>query len=594
MSDLATTHEPSDLMLKLRREKKVAMDHQERKHDDWNDNYELYRNKVRTNRLTQRQAVNIPLMKETIKTILSKIDDPPTVEWRERSGDEMKEIVFQEKWNKMHKDNKLDWIDVLDKKNVLLYGLSTKMLNLGDDGIKVDVLDNFDIIYDPMMNPLDIETARFIIRGNIFRTIKEILADKRYTEDGKNKLKAWAETDEGMVQSQKNRELWERRNERLKAMGVQQSDYNSFSAGDFIVALSEHYTRIWNAETESWERHVVTYADDSVELLDEKLIDLIGVDEYPFVVWFEDPETNDIYPDGIADLVRTPNKVINVWFSQQVENRTLQNFQMHWYDATIQGYEPQTYEPGPGRMLPAPGNPKETIMPVEVNGLDETFTAIDFLTKVVERGSGAVAIEKGTGESGSQTLGEIEILVGKAMERSVGMQKFYRGAWYELCVKWAKMELANPRGGETLYKTGRNGKIYEKKITPADWKSEAGYEPVVTSSSEQEINDLKTIQKFNFVMSQSPNNLALRKIAMKRELEMLDLTPDELREIQEAEDTLMAQQNSPANPGETIPQQENNAGLAERDKTNPLTPGNSAPAEETQLLQGIEEQLAQL
>src|SRR3972149_3573872 len=87
------------LMDKLVAEKTAANELQKRKHEDWNENYELYRNKVRTNRLTQRQAVNIPLMKETIKTILSKIDDPPMIDWEELSGDENKELIFQEMWN---------------------------------------------------------------------------------------------------------------------------------------------------------------------------------------------------------------------------------------------------------------------------------------------------------------------------------------------------------------------------------------------------------------------------------------------------------------------------------------------------------------
>lgn len=528
-------------MLRLQKEKEVASDYQERKHPDWNDNYELYRNKVRLNRLTQRQSVNIPLMKETVKTILSKIDDAPNVDWKEKSGDETKEIIYQEMWNEDYKNNKLDWLDILDKKNVLLYGISTKMLNVGENKVEVNILDNFDIVFDPMMNPVDIETARFIVRRNIFRSLKEILADDKYTDKGKSDLKMWAVSDEGIIQSEKNRESWQNKNERLEAMGVKSTEFDEFGAGDVIVSLSEHYTREWNEKTEEWKKHVVIYADDWAELMDEKLVDLIGMDLYPFVTWYEDPETNDIYPDGIADLVRTPNKVVNVWFSQQVENRTLQNFQMHWYDATVQGYTPQTYEPGAGRMLPAPGNPKETIMPVEVNGLDETFTAIDFLTKVVERGSGAVAVEKGTGESGTQTLGEVEILVGKAMERSVAMQKFYRGSWYELCTKWSLMTDANRTGETTLYKTGKNGRMFKKVVTSKDWKSEAGYEPVVSSTSEQESNNIKNIQKFNFVMQQSPNNKALKSIALNRELEMLDLTPAELQEIQDEEEQLQAQ-----------------------------------------------------
>lgn len=541
-----------DKMLKLTKELETASNYQERKHSDWNENYELYRNKVRTNRLTQRQAVNIPLMKETIKTILSKVDDPPQVDWKEKSSDEYKEILFQELWNESYKTQKLEWLDVLDKKNVLLYGLSSKFLNPTDDGVSISILDVFDIIFDPLMDAMNIENARFICRLNIFRTLREILADDRYSEEGKNKLKMWADSPDGLIQSSKNKEEWDKKMQRALAMGVNHQDFPTFAGGDVMINLTEHYTQIWNVEKQKFERHVIVYADKWCELSDDLLTDLIGMDEYPFVVWFEDPETNDIYPDGVADLVRTPNKVVNVWYSQLVENRTLQNFQMHWYDATVDGYTPQTYEPGPGRMLPAPGKPSDTIMPVEINGLDETLTAIDYITSIIERGSGAVAIDKGVEEKGTQTLGEVEILVGKAMERSVSMQKFYRGSWYELCVKWAKMIQANPPEKMSLYKTGQSGKLYEKVVYAADWKSEAGYEPVVSSTSEQEANNLKSVQKFMAVVAQFPNNPELKKIAQKRQLELLDFSPEELKKVQEAQEAVdkaeMQAMNTPPTP----------------------------------------------
>ena len=173
--DLATNSvTPSPLMEKLKAEKKAANDFQVRRHEDWTDNYDLYRNKVKTNRLTQRQAVNIPLMKETVKTLLSEIDDAPNVEWTELSGDIEKELIYQEVWNDTRKENKLDLIDIIDKKNVLLYGISTKKLNIEEDGVNVSVLDIYDIAFDPLMKQWDLESARFIIHSNIFRPIREI------------------------------------------------------------------------------------------------------------------------------------------------------------------------------------------------------------------------------------------------------------------------------------------------------------------------------------------------------------------------------------------------------------------------------------
>ena len=544
-----TSSSMSDLMEKLIREKDIARKFQERKHADWNETYELSRGKVRTNRLTQRQAVNIPLMKETEKTILSRIDESPTIDWKELSGDEMKELILQSMWDDFVKEKNLDAIDMQDKKTAIRYGRPTKKLIPGKFYPDVYALDIFDVIYDPLMNPIDIESARFVIQQNIFRTLREILADKRYKAEAKSKLKKWLATKEGIVQSAANKEELERKQERLEAMGVTSDEFPLFAGGDVIVNLTEHYTNVWDTKIEKFERRVITYCDDSIELLNESLLDLIGIEEYPFVTWSEDNETNDLWNDSIDDLIRVPNKLINVWFSQLAENRTLKNFQMHWYDATQQGYVPQVYEPGPGRMLPAPGDPNKTILPVQISGLDDTLEAINFLTTVVERGTGATAIEKGVGEQANQTLGEVQILTGKAMERSVSMAKFYRRSWYDFAVKWYKLMEANAKGTKKLYKTGRDGKVYEKKVYRGDWVSAAGYTSNINSSSEQEQEGIKGIQKFQFLLSMFPTNLALRKIAQKRSLEIADLSPAELKEVEDAED--QAQQMAQAQPMQT-------------------------------------------
>jgi len=557
--------EVDTLLEKLKAEKEAANELQERKHSDWNDNYELYRNKVRTNRLTQRQAVNIPLMKETIKTLLSKIDDAPSIEWKELGGDEGKEIIYQEIWDTNFRENKLELADVIDKKNVLLYGISTKKLNISDKGVDIDVLDPFDVVYDPLMKVGEIETARFVVHQNIFRTLREILADDRYTKKGKDELKKWTNAPRGILQTHENLEVYRKKMDRLQAMGVSDRDFPLFAGGDRLINLTEHYTQMW--EKDKWVRRVVTYADDEVELLDEPLKDLLGVDFWPFQMWVEDPETTDIYSDSVADLVRTPNKVINVWYSQLVENRTLKNFQMHWF-MPGQNYTAQTYTPGPGAMFPSPPGDdiNKVIKPVEISGLDDTMGAIEALTTIVERATGATALEKGESEGGQQTLGEVEILVGKSVERAIGFAKFYRIAWYETCVKWSKIMHANKPRIIELYKVGGTGKVYTKRAYAADWNSKVGYEPQVTSSSEQEQNEIKSIQKWQFIMQQHPENMVLRKVALKRELELLDLTPEEQKQItDEFENPTQAQRQEQPTQQQAQQQQAATAQAAQQD-----------------------------
>ena len=536
---------------KLYAEKNGANELQLRKHDDWNSNYELYRNKVRTNRLTQRQAVNIPLMKETIKTLLSRIDEAPNIEWQEIGGDEEKELIYQEVWNENYKQNKFELVDVLDKKNVLVYGLSTKKLNIVDDGVTAYTLDPYDVVFDPLMEPGNIESARFVIHQNIFRSVREVIADEKYTKEGKDELKIWADTIPGITQSEENRKTFEEKMERLKSMGIDNSDFPFYAGGDRMVNLTEHYTEFWDTEKKDWVRKVCVYAEDTILLFDSTLKDLLGVDFWPFVVWTEDPETTDIYSDSVADLIRPLNKVLNIWFSQLIENRTLKNFQMHWF-LPGQNYTPQTYQPGPGVMLPAPPGDdiRKTIMPVEISGLDDTLEAINLITQIAERGSGATAIEKGQPEPGTQTLGEIQVLVGKANERLTAMAKFYRLAWDEFAYKWDKMMHANAPKFIKLTKSGPSGTLYFKRVYAGDWKSDVGYKAMVRSSSEQEQESIKSIQKFMFILGQFPNNPALKMIAQKRMLESVDLTPEELKQVEEAEKASQAvpQEPPPAQP----------------------------------------------
>lgn len=543
-------------MERLKKEKLSAIELQRHKIEDWNDNSELYRNKVKTNRLTQRQAVNIPLMKETIKTLLSKIDDTPNIIWHELSGDNQKKLIFQEIWNQQFKDGNFEIIDILDKKNVLLHGFSMRKLFLTDSGVGVSVLDTFDTLIDPLTNAWDLDSARFIIHQNIFRSVRDILADDKYSEEGKNDLKIWAESSPGLVQGNKNREQWEKKMERLRAMGVTNYDFQYYAGGDRLVSLTEHFTKRWDPVDKEFKRWVVVYADDKIELFSSLLKKMLNVDFWPFVRWSEDLELNDIYPDSVADLVRTPNKVLNIWISQLIENRTLKNFQMHWF-LPGQGYTPQTYTPGPGVMLPAPPGDdiNKVIRPVEISGLDDSLTAIQSLIGIVERGSGATAIEKGSSEGGgATTLGEVQIKLGQAIERTTAMAKFYRRAWYDLAWKWSKLIQANAPKFMKLTKVSRKGNLYPKTIYRNDWKSDAGYEPIVSSSSEQETETTKGIQRFQFVLQQFPNNLALIRIAQKRQLELLDLSSVEIREIEEEQKKLSeapAQASGPETPGTT-------------------------------------------
>ena len=66
----------------------------ERRHPQWTENYQLYRDTIITNRLTQRQNVNVPFMKETIRTLLSRASEPADLTFEDYENNGVRELLM--------------------------------------------------------------------------------------------------------------------------------------------------------------------------------------------------------------------------------------------------------------------------------------------------------------------------------------------------------------------------------------------------------------------------------------------------------------------------------------------------------------------
>lgn len=102
-------------------------------------------------------------------------------------------------------------------------------------------------------------------------------------------------------------------------------------------------------------------------------------------------------------------------------------------------------------------------------------------------------------------------------------------------MKWYRLMDANHSKKITLHKLSRKGRIWPITIYPSDWKSAKGYKAFVRSSSEQEEEKTKAVQRFQFLLQQFPQNQSLRRIAQRRMLEVADFTSEEMREVVEEE-----------------------------------------------------------
>lgn len=527
-----------DVKKKIAHEKKVALKYQKRRHNPWLEIYELFRNIIRVNRLTQRQAINVPLMKETIKAKGAKINEAPEIYLESLSGDMDKEIMINALWQKTAEDNQFNLQDRADKKQELLYGRSHMMLNATRNGIEIETKDIYEVLIDPKTKPYDIETARYVVLTNMFKPLDEIVGDSKYDKEARKELKDDSEgnkTSGTASNSETYKAQLNAKNERLKSVGV--DNVQDIEGYDTIISLDGHITHIWDKDLKKHVRYYIVMANDKTMLRADTLQKTIGMDEYPVEGWAEDMELADYWSDGTGDLIRVPNKTVNSWISQYMENRTLRTFGMNFYNSKIKGFSPSTFQPKPFGWYPLPGKPSEVFEKVDVPEISGTLNDIQYIIGMAEKASATGAIDKGALEAQKRTLGEIEIAVGNAMQVTNDMTLYYQTARKHLVEKWYKMMLGTIDEGEeiTLYKKNADGKSVEKKVTKEDWVDPKGYRVVVGNQSERLINKTDEVSRLLAVKAQFPNNGALNKAVQKRMIQIVDLEPHELEEIEKEE-----------------------------------------------------------
>ncbi|GAG13110.1 unnamed protein product, partial [marine sediment metagenome] len=268
-------------------------------------------------------------------------------------------------------------------------------------------------VVDPNMKPWDIETAKWIVRLHINRSLREILADTKYEQKGKDELKNHLQATRGLITFQ-DKETDENRKAREKIvqdLGI--DNFDELQVADVEIELNEHWTLVWDKDKKKFVRYVIVVAADSAILYRKPLKETLGVEFWPIVTWADDLDNKDVWSDGIGDIVRVPNEIANIFYSSWAENMVLQSLGMYWY-LPAPGYNPQSFVPQAFGQYPAPlvKNEKtggymtveQVVKKMDIPALGQNPANIEFLVRIVERATAATAIEKGIQEKGQITL----------------------------------------------------------------------------------------------------------------------------------------------------------------------------------------------
>lgn len=524
-----------------RRDKTDSIRFKERRTLQWNENYFLFRDKVTTNRLTQRQPVNIPVIRDTIQNWISKIDEAPQLSFETRGKglhDKRGEIAVNEMWGYTYDDQKLDLKDNLDKKIVGLMGRSFKYWYWQDNKVKVDIVDPYDIDIDPRVNPFDLNTATYFNHKNIYIPLRKILANKSYSAEGKNMLKTYLDSRYGIIRSRETDQEYQQKIDRLRELGVH--NYDDYASGDVMVELNRSYKLFWDEQEQKFVRYLVVIGMDQAVLYKQPLKKALGIDFLPWTTWASDPDLNDIWSDGVADSVRTINKVINMYFSQDLENRAYRNFGMYFYNTMNGQFQPQAFEAKPFGMYGVPGNPDEIMKQMKIEPLQDTTSVIEYLKNLIQSSVAQTPTERGEQLKSRTTKAEVQLTLQASQGRNQVVSKQYRSSWEESGRIWYELMKNNTFGQITLSKRGTDGEVYTKSFSKSDWATPAGYDCKVVMQSDKEANDDVEFKKIQYVKSSYQNNPVAQKLAKRKELELLGWAPEEVDEVMQAEEAAPA------------------------------------------------------
>jgi len=540
-------------------QKRESEDYKKRRFLQWNENYALYRDLVKTNRLTQRQPINIPIMRESVQTWISKIDEPPMLSFAAKGSTEkhkIGEMIVDELWKHYYDKLSLDIMDNMDKKVVGLQGRSFKVCGISKGDFFVDIIDPYDIEIDPKCNILDLNSAQYLKRTHIFRPLREILANVKYDEVAKQNLKIYLDTKEGIIQAGEAREAYIEKMARLRDLGAE--NFDDHNASDVLVELNESYDLVWNAKENRFVRHFIVFGADKVVLFNKPIKEARGLSRVPIVTWADDPDVVDIWCDGKGDSVRTVNKVVNMYISQDVENRAYQGFGMRFYNTLNGTFQPRAFDPKPFGMYGVPGNPKDIIQEMEIPQLGDTSNQIAFLKDMIQSSIAQTPTERGISGGSRETLGQVEINLQQSQGRNTVSSKHYRRAWQQIGEIFYEL-MSTRKDIIILDKKGPKGDYQTKKIMPSEWQLAEGYNVEVTMKADKDIMNQNALQKSQFIIQNFQDNPVALIMAKRKQLETLDLTPDEIDQAIVFEEQKMGnpmQQQDPALEGGDVPAQE--------------------------------------
>ena len=482
-------------------EYKTSMMFKQGRVKDWHDTEDQYAGKVKKT-LKSRFNAPLPIMSGFEHTLLSKIDEPPTLKFKTDQEAEEKAVkktqAFYERISTKD-DNDWELVDLDGKKQAIKYGRAIYSAYGESDpkfNFNLSLVDIYDFGFDPR-GGADLEKHRFLNEDNIF-------LDKRDLMDG---VKAGLYERERVqniltgepAKTTDNDNIYLNKQNRLASLGLdgKSFDYAGQSQYKFVRGFTTwngyRFYNLFNVETAECIRCV-------------PLEEMFESGLWPYTSWAPYRDPFIFLSLAPADEIRPVAEIMRVLANQELDNRNKKNYGMRAYDPEMFP-EPAQLEWRPDGLVAVKAGSSK-IQQIQ-NGIYEfqtpnftgTIDIVNWLDDMIGKKTGVTADAQG-----SSSEDKVGIYLGNIQQVAdrLGLQnKYYRKCWTAIGRRFLHAVDEHLNEAQAVKLVGEQGVEWDelrKREVSTEWGIEA-----VGGTAEQQASILKSKQQVETISSISVN-----------------------------------------------------------------------------------------
>ncbi|MEW6126737.1 MAG: hypothetical protein AB1757_06840 [Acidobacteriota bacterium] len=418
--------EKQQIVKQARAEYDAGLQFRHQREAAWKLAEDQYFNK-QTKSLKQRYNVPIPIVPGFVETLLSKIDDPPSLKFEQAEEADYKAAkkvqAFYEA-ESQNEDHDWDMIDLDAKKQAILYGRAIfKFWSESKPKYRsnLKVVDVYDFVADPIGGG-DFNKHRFDYEDNLFKSredLKEGVKERGYDKETVQKLINATSADK-LVQ---NDNMYQSKQSRMMALGMDGITHNY--AGQALYKLIEGFTT-WNGV----KQYVLFNYETGLGVKVCPLTEVFKSDLSPYPSWATHRDIFNFWSKAPVDDIVPLAEMARILVNQELDNRNKKNWGMRGYDTNLIA-DPAELNWRPDGLVKFKNvgakRIQDGIYQFETPELNGTINLVQYIDNVIGQKTGVTADTQG--QSSEDKVGIYYGNMQQVADRLGLYNKSYKKAW---------------------------------------------------------------------------------------------------------------------------------------------------------------------